>query len=218
MINRHFLYASAVLLIAAIAGCGGGGGGEEVPRTEPTTFPSTYLDKYQGTRYQKCATPIDFGAGTFGPPSVRERLVVSAPDATGQVRISLMEDFFDSTLSCYDYTSTPYASVQTSVPANGRMLRVETIVVGGVSNVPADILQVTEQASPVTATGSGVTQVAVNGVSYWRITFSNGRHVDRPVVEAAGSGEVALFLVTVNGISGAELALNGDLQNSFARP
>jgi hypothetical protein len=215
--NRFLFKVSAVLLVAALSGCGGGGGGDEASTTDPTTFPATYLAKYQGTRYQKCVTPIQYGASTFGPSSVRERIVVSAPDAAGQVSMSLIEDFFASTLSCYDYTSTPYASVQTSVPATGKMLRVEALALGAI-NLAQDVVLLTQQASPVIATGSGIAQVDVNGTVNWRITFPDGRYVDRPLIESAGAGEVALYLITVNGVSGAELALNGDMYNSFARP
>lgn len=206
--------AFAAVLVSVVAGCGGGGA--DAPVVTPGAFPTTYLSKYQGTWFQQCSRPIQYGTNDFGPSAVRERIQISAPDASGRVSMALIEDFFDSTLVCYDYTSTPFASIQTSVPAQGTMLRVETLTVGA-AKLAQDVLQVTEGGSSTVATGSGVTQVTVNGVAYWRITFSDGKFVDRPVVETAGAGEIALYLVTVNDVPGAELAINGDLAGSFAK-
>jgi hypothetical protein len=174
----------------ALAACGGGGDSAPPPSTNQ-------LAKYQGTWIQPCAEPQEFAPGVFGPASVRETLVISAPDATGRVTLRSTEDFFETTLTCDDYTSRPYASVRNVLPAEGAFSRVLPLFfVAG--NTDFDILAMRQAASQVSASGSGVSSIDVAGDPQWRITFGDGKTLDRSKHFAALSAELALLLITVN--------------------
>lgn len=164
------------------------------------------MANYQGTWIEQCAHPID--TLTYGGSSVREKVLISAPDATGKVKIQVIEEFFNSQLTCYDYSTQPFASVNILSPIEGVFDRV-AILAGAVMPSAHDVLKVTQPVSTVEATGAGVTTVALNGVPTWRITFGNGESSDRAKNANAGTGEIGLLLTTVNGVPRSQLSISG---------
>ena len=181
-----------------LAACGGG-------EDEKVSYPANYLTKYQGTWIVQCSAQIPYGMNTFGPSSIREKIVFSAPDAAGKVTIEVIQEYFDTTLSCYNYTGTPYAVIKNILPLEALMDR-EASLPAFVGRANYDVLKVTQRASELSATGTGISSTSVNGTPAWRITFPDGKTVDRNAAVAAASGELALLIGLVNG--GAIIELN----------
>ncbi|MET0335552.1 MAG: hypothetical protein ABW190_14870 [Rhizobacter sp.] len=199
-----------LVLAAMLAACGGGNDREDA-------VPTNYLAKFQGTWRELCANPIPFSAGVWGPPSVRKKFAVSAPDSTGRVNFEIVEEFFDTTMTCWDTTATPYATVRTTTIA--------TAVYAGRQSHPTtygtamhDVLALTRPASAVQATGTGISSVTVSGTPVWRITFSGGQTVDRnQQAPALTSSALPLLKITVNNGEFYELGVPGNGQNFFQR-
>lgn len=191
-------------LALTLVACGGGGSSDPA---KPSVDPN-YLAKYQGSWAVQCATPIEFSPGIFGPASKREKLTFSAPDATGMIKLVVTEDYFDSTLACYDMTTPPYASVVTVLPIEATFDRVEQLY-NGAGLVDFDVLKATQPSSAISVTGTNITSVTVGGIDVFRITFSDGKTVDQNKTEPADTGEIGLWLATVNGVPNAQLTVYG---------
>lgn len=207
--NQRVRALGALLVLAiGLGACGGGDRDEQVP--------TNYLAKFQGTWRELCAQPIPVAPGMWGPASVRKTFVVSAPDASGRVAFEIVEEFFDTNAGCYNSTSTPYATVKAAQIASAAYAGRQTYPVT-VGTAMHDVLALTRPASPVVATGSGITTATVNGTPVWRITFPDGQTVDREQQVAALTGSLLpLLKITINGGEWYELGVPGN-QNYFQR-
>jgi hypothetical protein len=199
------------ILLAALSACGGGGSSSAVATPAPSvpTVAVNYLTKYQGTWIEQCSRPIQYNATTFGPSSTREKFVISAPDASGKITIDYIQEFFNTTVGCYDYAAKPLVTVTETVPSTATFSRVESLFyIAG--NLDHDVLQVSQATTAVTAIGvpsTSVSQATVSKAQVWRITFSDGKTVDISTANEASSGEAALLLRSVNNVQN-QLVIN----------
>jgi hypothetical protein len=203
-VRRTFFAALAACAMGAVlAGCGGGGSDSaSTPKVDPR-----YLAKYQGSWIEQCASQISFPGGVFGPASMREKITISAPDANGKILIEQTTDFFDTTLSCYDQTTVPYATMTALRMLDATFARLEAQA--GSPQLPAfDVLIVNQPESGVSATGTGISSQTVNGAEFWRVTFSDGRFHEESKVLPAASGELSLMPLEINGIPNSAIVLN----------
>lgn len=175
-----------VLFAFLLSACGGG---DESP-------PPPDLAKYQGTWTQECSDPIQFSPGVYGPASTRSSMTISAPDSSGKVRVTLIVDFFDTTVGCYDYATAPVATIQNSVPADGRPLRTQVGAGPVAGNLTWDVVGMTTPAQDLAGTGPSISLQTVGAVPFWRVTFSDGKTDDTQQREPADTGEMGLHLAT----------------------
>lgn len=178
--------AAPVLFALVLSACGGGG--DESP-------PPPNLSKYQGTWTQECSDPIEFSPGVFGPGSTRSSMTISAPDGSGKVQVTLIVDFFDTTVACYDYATAPIATIRNSVPADGRPLRTEVGAGPVAGSLAWDVLGMTIPAQDLAGSGPSI-RLETGAVPFWRVTFSDGKTDDTQQRESADSGEMGLHLAT----------------------
>ena len=222
--SLKLIFLPALLLVVALLpACGGGGGGTPSASTPSTdvaaasnsAYPAAYLKKYQGTWMTQCPSPVKFADGSYGEASARERLEFSAPDEKGQMSLALTIELFNTRLTCYDYTTKPFASVKWAKPISISMDRVVTINIFGPT--ATDVVKSAREATSSVVVGTDFSSVMSSGVDSWRIDFADGKSLVQAKFEPAISGEVSLFSFGLNLEPNALLALNGATHLPYRR-